>query len=191
MKIAITGHTSGIGKYLFDTLSTDHEVYGYSRTNMYDISDDDARMSMLMDVMEKDIDVFINNAWSRVNIDAQHDVFVSLFNAWERNPNKTIINICTKGIIISEPNPYVDSKRKLYDTHINKLLKVGKKCKIMNIAPSYTDTPMVKQVEKLIQRVPSKLTVKEVGDTVIWCMNQPQHVEISHLIIARTDDQDY
>ena len=32
MKIAITGHTSGIGKYLFDELSKDNEVIGVFRS---------------------------------------------------------------------------------------------------------------------------------------------------------------
>ena len=38
MKIAITGHTKGIGKALYDNLSQQHEVEGYSRSNGFDIS---------------------------------------------------------------------------------------------------------------------------------------------------------
>jgi hypothetical protein len=58
MKILITGHTSGLGKRLYDRLSLEHEVHGMSRTNGYDLTKD------YQSVLEfaKTCDVFINNA---------------------------------------------------------------------------------------------------------------------------------
>mgnify|MGYP001626557762 CR=1 FL=1 len=41
MKIALTGHTSGIGKALYDILSQEHDVVCFSRSNGYDIKEDD------------------------------------------------------------------------------------------------------------------------------------------------------
>ena len=37
MKIAITGHTKGLGAELVKLLEPDHEIMGFSRTNGYDI----------------------------------------------------------------------------------------------------------------------------------------------------------
>ena len=192
MKIAITGHTSGIGKYLFNELSKEHDVIGYSRTNMFDISDMDDRMKILMDVMEQDPDIFINNAFSSVNVHAQTEIFKGLFNAWERNENKTIINIGTKGTLDKESErPYITSKTILRDLHLEKLVKVGRKCKLIHVSPSYTDTPMIKDIKLILGREPVKLTVKEVGDIIIMCINMPKHVEISDIMISRTDEADY
>lgn len=59
MKIAITGHTSGIGKGILEHYSAEHEVIGFSLENGYDIND----YSRILEET-KDCDVFINNAYS-------------------------------------------------------------------------------------------------------------------------------
>ena len=59
MKIAITGHTNGIGKACYDLLSQEHQVIGFSRSSDYDINDPESIFSSA-----KDSDVFINNAYS-------------------------------------------------------------------------------------------------------------------------------
>ena len=38
MKIAITGHTKGIGQAIYDLLGQEHDVIGYSRSNGYNIN---------------------------------------------------------------------------------------------------------------------------------------------------------
>jgi len=59
MKIAITGHTDGLGKSLFDHFSKEHECIGFSRSNGYDIN------LTYNDILNqlKDVDIFFNNAW--------------------------------------------------------------------------------------------------------------------------------
>jgi len=56
MKIAITGHTSGLGQAIFDYFSKDHEVIGLSRSTGYDISTD-----RIVDAITE-CDLFFNNA---------------------------------------------------------------------------------------------------------------------------------
>lgn len=59
MKICITGHTKGIGKFLYNKLSEkNHTVLGFSRSNGFDLDYHIHR------VIEKsvDCDLFINNA---------------------------------------------------------------------------------------------------------------------------------
>ena len=46
MRIAITGHSKGIGKSIFDTLQQSHDCKGFSRSNGYDITD-------ILDIIEK------------------------------------------------------------------------------------------------------------------------------------------
>lgn len=58
MKIAITGHTSGLGKALFDHWSADHEVVGLSRSTGHDISKHPDQIIATV----SDCDLFFNNA---------------------------------------------------------------------------------------------------------------------------------
>lgn len=59
MKIAITGHTSGVGKAIYEYfLSHGHEVIGMSRTTGFDLNDIERVISVA-----KKCDVFINNTY--------------------------------------------------------------------------------------------------------------------------------
>ena len=88
MKIAITGHSAGIGQAL-STIYTEqgHEVVGLSRRNGYNIRS----ISKLASMIES-CDVFVNNA--QVGF-AQTELFWEVWNRW-RGQNKTIINISTQ-----------------------------------------------------------------------------------------------
>lgn len=61
MKIAITGHTSGLGQSLYnECIARGHTVSGFSRSTGYDLRDYSQVGLMLEQV--KDFDLFINNA---------------------------------------------------------------------------------------------------------------------------------
>ena len=72
MKIAITGHTKGIGKAIAGLYYTD-EVVGFSRSNGYDISD----ISSIDSIVNASLncEVFVNNAYYGT---AQVDIFEKL-----------------------------------------------------------------------------------------------------------------
>jgi hypothetical protein len=60
MRIAITGHTSGIGRALYDYYSIKNEVLGFSRSNGYNLPD-----SLPVVIEEsKGCDLFINNCYA-------------------------------------------------------------------------------------------------------------------------------
>lgn len=75
MKIAITGHTGGLGQALFETLSTQHDVVGFSRSNGYDISKN------ANDIVEKikDYDILINNAY---HVTGQLGLLRKMYEVW-------------------------------------------------------------------------------------------------------------
>lgn len=87
MKIAITGHTKGIGKSLYDVLSVSHDVKGYSKSKGYDITKKVDRRWILKEV--NDCDVFINNAYDDF---AQSSMLYELWTDWHTK-EKTIITI--------------------------------------------------------------------------------------------------
>jgi len=85
MKIAITGHSAGIGQALTKIYTEQgHEVIGLSRRNGYNIRS----LPKVADMIEP-CNMFINNA--QVGF-AQTELFWEVWNRW-KGQEKTIINI--------------------------------------------------------------------------------------------------
>lgn len=88
MKIAITGHSAGIGQALsVQYTALGHEVVGLSRRSGYNI-----RSVPKVAEMVQSCDMFINNA--QVGF-AQTELFWEVWARW-RGQQKTIVNISTK-----------------------------------------------------------------------------------------------
>jgi short-subunit dehydrogenase involved in D-alanine esterification of teichoic acids len=88
MKIAITGHTAGIGQALAEIYSSNgHEIVGLSRRNGYNIRS----ITKVASTVEP-CDIFINNA--QVGF-AQTELLFAVYKLWQQQPNKKIINIST------------------------------------------------------------------------------------------------
>lgn len=85
MKIGITGHTSGIGKRIFERTSPN--CIGFSKSTGYDITDYADRSKIIYEA--RDCDVFINNAHDGFG---QTLLLIELFKEWKYQ-NKMIINV--------------------------------------------------------------------------------------------------
>jgi len=84
MKIAITGHASGIGYETFNLLQHTHECVGFDKENGHNICDD-----VFVDQITDDFDCFVNNAYHQ---SYQERILLQLYNRW-RDTNKIIVNI--------------------------------------------------------------------------------------------------
>jgi|694.fasta_scaffold04762_30 NAD(P)-dependent dehydrogenase (short-subunit alcohol dehydrogenase family) len=93
IKIAITGHTKGLGKYLHDAFIADgHIVLGFSRSNGYNIKNKEDRERIVAEV--NDCNVFINNAFNYEDWDnSQLDMLKDIYYSWINNKDKSIINM--------------------------------------------------------------------------------------------------
>lgn len=88
MKVALTGHISGLGKCLYKMLlDSGHEVVGFDIQEGYDINSKDLRSKILDE--SKDCDVFINNAY------ANPGQFELLRLLVESNYHNIILNVST------------------------------------------------------------------------------------------------
>ena len=92
MKIALTGHSKGLGKALFNKLSLTHETLGFSRNNGYDIKNPDNRKKIIKE--SKDCDIFINLVHNYYH---QTDLLLELHKSW-KGLQKYIINIGTSAV---------------------------------------------------------------------------------------------
>lgn len=108
MKYAITGHTQGIGKAVFNTLK---DAKGFSRSNGFDINNSVSRKRIIDEI--KDCDVFINNAHSNFS---QTSMLLDVFHSW-MNTDKTIINV---GSVIAENETNLKNYEHLLEYQIQK-----------------------------------------------------------------------
>jgi NADP-dependent 3-hydroxy acid dehydrogenase YdfG len=165
-KIAITGHTSGIGKAIFERmLSYGHEVTGFSRSNGFDIEHPDA----IIDAVRTST-VFVNNAHSSY---AQVNLLQRLYPIW-KDLDKTIICIGSNAPeSTGRLHPYGTEKAAL-DHACDQLAPLGR-CRVVNLKLGYVDTPRVATVRA------RKLAPETVADTVSWLLGLPNHVQVPTL----------
>lgn len=90
IKVAITGHTKGIGK-AFASYFKDYEVHGFSRSNGWDLFREESLNALVHNI--KDFDILVNSAPIGVN---QLKLFDRVFELWE-GKDKSIINISSIG----------------------------------------------------------------------------------------------
>ena len=85
MRIFISGHTSGIGKYLYDNL--DGEIIGASRSSGKPITE-------ISKWFDESCDLFINNAYDDSNSTAQSESLKYVYSKWKNDSSKMrLVNV--------------------------------------------------------------------------------------------------
>lgn len=170
MKIAVTGSSSGLGKFLVENLEG---AYGVS-----------VRDNLPEGIRKIDpADILINLAYDKSTL--QSDLLLGMFKLWETKP-KTIINIGSSGIYESQSfDPsYIANKRHL--TYISQNLQMTKPYKtlrIVNLNPSTLEN------NKIFGSNVNKLLFKDVLDILEFIIKLPQHIEVSDITLRRTQSQ--
>jgi NAD(P)-dependent dehydrogenase (short-subunit alcohol dehydrogenase family) len=143
MKIAITGHTNGIGKAFAEYLyNRGHEIIGLSKRQGNNIRN-------IPKIIEKIVncDMFINNAQAGF---AQTELFLSVAESWVNDSSKMIWNISTimasdyrmpeiTGMTDRQTAEYRTQKRALEDA-IKTVRSQGARCRIVLIRPGAVAT---------------------------------------------------
>ena len=171
MKIAITGHSEFLGKELFNTLKNDYEVFGFSRSNGYDLEN---YKSFINEI--NDLDVFINNTYHPIY---QQKLFEELFEMWKYE-NKTIFNILTSAIFNGgSDDTYRESKVNLQKSSINLINNNhDKKLRVVNLYPN--------TLEHNKRYAFNKVKFSEIYDVIKFQLSLPQSLELTHICISRT-----
>ena len=136
-KIALTGHTSGVGKNILENIQGEFRCY--SRSNGFDINKPEIRKKIILNA--SDCDIFINNAKGEGL--SQLNLLFDLFTAW-KDQDKHIINIGSRAAVACEyrfkPHLYSIEKAALHEG-VKQILNCPRKCKITNIAFGLLNTP--------------------------------------------------
>lgn len=141
MKVAITGHTKGIGKAFSEVFP---DYIGFSRSNGYDITNPEIRTRIIQESM--DCQIFVNNAQQEF---AQTELLMDLWDKWKFRP-KIIVNIGSRS------SDYLDSSYTHYRYALQKktlenaslYMSKGKYvCKVTYVKAGYVDTDSVTNVQ--------------------------------------------
>jgi len=173
MKIAITGHTKGIGKAIAGLYYTD-EVVGFSRSNGYDISQPNDIVRIVAESAE--CNIFVNNAYHEF---AQCNLLDSIFEQWKHDPTKTIVNIISRARYgAGKAKFYGQTKMELY-TKAKSMMFSDKRCRIININPGYVKTDMVSHIPDTVKM----MSPEQLATMIKWCLDQPQGIEVGELSV--------
>jgi len=181
MKIALTGHTKGIGAAVKQILEDQgHEVVGFSRTNGYNVM---RPKKIVKDAA--DCDIFINNAWMP---DAQPRLMYLMYEEWSTQP-KHIINVSSTagdypdffGMFgFNSWVPYVSDKQRLDEASYNlsRLWKPGM-CKVTNVRPHWVRSAAIESFMSMLSKhkIPL-LEPEQVAELIVWAVNTPKDMQI-------------
>lgn len=145
-KIAITGHSSGIGAAVLDLLDltcNGAEIRGYSKSNGWNIADSDGD-KIIQELIDFDPDVVVNNAYYPK---IQTKILKTLFEQWQTK-DKLIINIGSissymAGIL--PPDQYITCKEEQRNFVVRNSFVDGvqTRCKLYNLSFSFVATPLL------------------------------------------------
>lgn len=177
-KIALTGHSKGIGKATYDLLqSKGYAVEGFSRSNGWDFTKSEDREEFVKQLKTGNYDCFINNAYPHKYYQHMEGFFqVELLNeawlVWEREADKTIIVIGNHNSDNGKKyyHPYSIHKRALDETCVQ-LRGTRHWPHIINIKPSYVDTQVIDHLNNV-----AKLSPSQVAELILWSIESPVKV---------------
>lgn len=171
MKIAITGHTSGIGLATANLMeSLGHDVEGFSRHNGWDFTQPECRDDFITE-LKNGYDCFVNNAYPHKHYQSMEGFFqVELLNRawllWEKMENKKIVVIGSSKAddLKSYYHPFSVHKKAI-DLTCQQLRNTRAWPQIINIKPHYVDTQVIKHLNNVAKNTP-----EEVAELIAWAL---------------------
>jgi len=162
--IAITGHTSGLGLVLYQHFP---QAIGFSRKNGYNLLETANIKSMIN--AAQDCDIFINNAFPAIAADSaegmntQLDILYKIYQRWEHQQNKLIINLGsnTSDGIKKHFWPYAAAKAAT-DKACEQLSYLKNGPSVCNLRFGYIDLPHINEMVPNEKKVSIKNAISAV-----------------------------
>jgi len=185
MKIAITGHTNGIGRAIYDKLKEEHSVVGFSPANGYNISNERSRNSIVEQA--KNFDVFINNAFHKTGQTILLQEFIKI---WNNCRGKLIVHISSKLILMElkidknirgaesqgvKVKDYVKSKQEQQQIILESRKSQGPS--VSNISPGPVNTELGSILTC------KKLDPNDVANAVLFCIDNKDTMLLEEITV--------
>lgn len=186
-RVAITGHTRGIGKALWDRLEERGlELRGYSKSNGYNLQRVSTCKKVVQEVVDWNADVFINNAYVPDN---QVRLLYLLYEHWEQKPRLIVNCGATSSDSITNFSqmgynenwtPYVSDKARLdwASLQLANMFKQGK-CRVSLMKPGFVDTDSTLVFKDFAEDY--MMTADSVAEQLEWLVDLPKHVQVRNL----------
>ena len=167
-KIAVIGHTKGIGKAIADLYKRKkYEIVGLSRTNGYDLETDQEK------IMEKlkDCELIVVNAYAKFG---QYLLLKRIYSEFHHHYKKVVVITSTSGTPQGKDEDNYSADYNEYCWHKEHLIKYvselqeelfNKPLSVYDVCPDVVDTDMIKGMWEGLP----KLTAEEIADTVRYC----------------------
>lgn len=187
-KVAITGHTKGIGKQLWIRLKArGFELKGFSKSTGYNLQKVSTCKKVVKEVTDWGADVFINNAYVPDN---QVRLLYLMYEEWQAQ-SKLIVNLsATSSDSItnfsqmgynSDWTPYVSDKARLdwASLQLSNMYKKGK-CRVSLVKPGFVDTDSTAMFKKYAKDyMMSANTVAKQIESILYMNKEIQVRNIS------------
>jgi NADP-dependent 3-hydroxy acid dehydrogenase YdfG len=186
-RIAITGHTKGIGEQLWNRLEDrGFELKGFSRSNGYNLLKTSTCKKVVREVKEWNADVFINNAYVPDN---QVRLLYLMYEQWQDKP-RLIVNLsATSSDSITnfsqmgynpDWTPYVSDKARLdwASLQLANMYKKGK-CRVSLVKPGFVDTDSTAMFKDFAEDY--MMTADSVAEQLEWLIDLGKEVQVRNI----------
>lgn len=186
-RVAITGHTKGIGQQLWNRLEDRGiELKGFSKSTGYNLQRVSTCKKVVQEVVEWNADVFINNAYVPDN---QVRLLYLLYEHWENKP-RLIVNLsATSSDSITNFSqmgynenwtPYVSDKARLdfASLQLANMYKKGK-CRVSLVKPGFVDTDSTAMFKEFAEEY--MMTADSVAEQLEWLVDLGREVQVRNL----------
>lgn len=174
-KIAIIGHTKGIGKAIADLYKRKkYEIVGLSRTTGYDLETDQEK---IIEVLE-DCELIVLNAYAKFG---QYELLKRIYSQFHHHYKKVVVITSTSGTPEGKDEDNYGADYNEYCWHKEHLIKYisdlqeelfNKPLSVYDVCPDVVDTDMIKGMWEDLP----KLKADEVADTVRYCFESPFNI---------------
>lgn len=186
-RVAITGHTKGIGEQLWNRLEDRGiQLKGFSKSTGYNLQRVSTCKKVVQEVVDWNADVFINNAYVPDN---QVRLLYLLYEHWENKP-RLIVNLsATSSDSITNFSqmgynenwtPYVSDKARLdfASLQLANMYKKGK-CRVSLVKPGFVDTDSTAMFKEFAEDY--MMTADSVAEQLEWLIDLGKEVQVRNL----------
>jgi nucleoside-diphosphate-sugar epimerase len=194
MKVAITGHTRGIGKKISEYFSSSgHEIVGFSRSTGCDLKVEEHRQTAIQKIIE--CDVFVNNAFVSIEKTYSHysyvpiEILFEVHKSWKDSPGKKIFVISSSthwSLTMSYDYGYAGYQvHKMALDHASFLLSHAHTYPILHLLnPGRVDTDLAKN------RMGSRMKTSDVTSVIDFCMKNADKIYTREITFDPGSDYD-